>query len=71
MAIDTMFTGSPGRPSHSLRAFLSSGLRGYRRWLVTRRTRHALLDMTDDQLSDIGITRREARQEIGKSFYWD
>jgi len=38
---------------------------------VKRQTRHALLGMTDDQLADIGISRREAEREAAKSFYWD
>ncbi|WP_414714086.1 DUF1127 domain-containing protein [Shinella sp.] len=49
----------------------------YRGWLalrahfIKRRTRLALLNLTDDELLDIGITRTEAHREVGKSFYWD
>jgi uncharacterized protein YjiS (DUF1127 family) len=42
-----------------------------RTWRLKRRTRQALIEMTEDQLRDIGITRSEAQREIGKSFYWD
>jgi uncharacterized protein YjiS (DUF1127 family) len=35
-----------------------------------RRTRVHLADLTDDQLRDIGITRQEARKEVGKSVFW-
>lgn len=34
-----------------------------------RRTRIHLIDLTDDQLRDIGITRREALGEIQKSAF--
>ncbi|MFS8050297.1 DUF1127 domain-containing protein [Rhizobium sp. BR 314] len=35
-----------------------------------RRSRRDLGELTDDQLEDIGMTRSEARSEIGKSWYW-
>jgi uncharacterized protein YjiS (DUF1127 family) len=40
-------------------------------WRVMRHTRHALLEMTDEQLCDIGVSRAEAMREIRKSVYWD
>ncbi|RWM72930.1 MULTISPECIES: DUF1127 domain-containing protein [Mesorhizobium] len=63
----------------------SSGRRGYVRRLVRtvrslasrigslldrRRSRLALLEMTDDQLKDIGISRCEAHRE-GLRRFWD
>ncbi|WP_298609466.1 DUF1127 domain-containing protein [uncultured Thiothrix sp.] len=40
-------------------------------WLKQRqRTRLHLLDLTDDQLKDIGISRAEAKQE-GNKFFWE
>jgi uncharacterized protein YjiS (DUF1127 family) len=38
---------------------------------MKRRTRYALLELTDTQLEDIGISRSEARREVAKSFYWN
>ncbi|MGB6116873.1 MAG: DUF1127 domain-containing protein [Mesorhizobium sp.] len=37
-------------------------------WLEKRRQRHALRDLDDDRLRDIGISRCEARRESGRSF---
>lgn len=36
----------------------------------TRGTRRNLAELSDDQLRDIGVTRAEARKELGKSWYW-
>ncbi|WP_279477780.1 DUF1127 domain-containing protein [Aureimonas sp. SK2] len=36
-----------------------------------RRSRRALLDLSDDQLRDIGVTRDEALREGRRSFYID
>jgi uncharacterized protein YjiS (DUF1127 family) len=71
MAIDTMFARADSAPRRSLRVVLLRCWRGYYAWRITRGTRHALLEMTEDQLRDIGISRAEARREIGKSIYWD
>jgi uncharacterized protein YjiS (DUF1127 family) len=38
-----------------------------RNWLAQRRSRQALLEMSDEQLLDIGITRRAARREAARS----
>ncbi|WP_439627505.1 DUF1127 domain-containing protein [Shinella sp.] len=71
MTIDTIFDESGLDPRRSVRAI------AYRIWLalrahcLKRRTRHALLELTDDELRDIGITRTEAHREVRKSFYWD
>jgi len=71
MAIDTIFTAAePGRPG-GLRAMLRRAWHAGRAWSVTRRTRHALVEMTDDELCDIGVSRAEAAREIRKSIYWD
>ena len=40
-------------------------------WAGKRASRRTLKDLTDAQLLDIGITRREATREISKSFFWD
>ncbi|PST62678.1 DUF1127 domain-containing protein [Rhizobium paranaense] len=40
-------------------------------WLQKRETRGTLRYLTDDELRDIGLTRREAMTEVSKSFFWD
>ncbi|TIX88980.1 DUF1127 domain-containing protein [Rhizobium sp. P44RR-XXIV] len=40
-------------------------------WVQKRESRRALRDLTNDQLSDVGLTRSEARAEVSKSFFWD
>jgi uncharacterized protein YjiS (DUF1127 family) len=40
-------------------------------WHQKRETRRALRDLTDTELLDIGLTRKEARKEASKSFFWD
>lgn len=71
MAIDTIFLESEVRRSRSVGVFPYRMWLAVRAWWIERRTRHALIEMTDDQLRDIGVTRSEAQREIGKSFYWD
>jgi uncharacterized protein YjiS (DUF1127 family) len=39
------------------------------RWLDAARSRHALDDLDDHLLRDIGLTRDEARREASK-FFW-
>lgn len=43
----------------------------YLHWLAKRESRWVLRELTDDQLRDIGLTRREAATEAKKSFFWD
>jgi uncharacterized protein YjiS (DUF1127 family) len=49
------------------------GLAALRRWcchaLDLRRQRHALRELDDHQLADIGVTRDEALREAKKSFW--
>jgi uncharacterized protein YjiS (DUF1127 family) len=40
-------------------------------WHCKRQTRWTLRDLTDDQLRDIGLTRREAMAEVRRSYFWD
>ena len=60
MAIDTIFVASGVRRRASLRVLLSRAWLVVRAWWIKRRTRHALIEMTEEQLRDIGITRSEA-----------
>ncbi|MGY5776790.1 DUF1127 domain-containing protein [Rhizobium sp. LEGMi135b] len=52
---------------HTLRRLWTS----YWDWLEKREGRRVLRDLTDVQLHDIGLTRREAAKEVNKSFFWD
>ncbi|CCM75804.1 DUF1127 domain-containing protein [Rhizobium mesoamericanum] len=40
-------------------------------WHEKRQSRRTLLNLTDDELLDVGITRADARKEASKSFFWD
>lgn len=71
MAIDTIFTQSDIARPRYIQGLLKRAWLAVRAWMLKRRTRQALIEMTEDQLRDIGITRSEAQREIGKSFYWD
>lgn len=65
-AADVGIRAAQPRP-HILRRLWTS----YRDWLEKREGRRILRDLTDDQLHDIGLTRREAAKEVSKSFFWD
>jgi uncharacterized protein YjiS (DUF1127 family) len=57
--------------SNTLHDFFSRLFGNARQWACKRASRRALRNLTDDQLHDIGITRREATREVSKSFFWD
>ncbi|MBY5335494.1 DUF1127 domain-containing protein [Rhizobium leguminosarum] len=38
--------------------------------LEKRRSRRTLSELTDDELSDVGLTRAQARAETSKSWFW-
>ena len=71
MAIDTIFVDGSALHRRSLGTLFYRAALAVRAWWIKRRTRHALVEMTEEQLCDIGISRSEARREIEKSFYWD
>ncbi|MFL5014083.1 DUF1127 domain-containing protein [Rhizobium sp.] len=63
------------------RYIVRSRLRGMARWslrllmtvehhLEKRRSRRTLLELTDDELYDVGLTRAQARAETSKSWFW-
>ncbi|MBY3180702.1 DUF1127 domain-containing protein [Rhizobium laguerreae] len=63
------------------RDIVRSKLRGMARWslrllmtiehhLEKRRSRRTLLELTDDELCDVGLTRAQARAETSKSWFW-
>lgn len=52
------------------RALLRGVIQSFIAWIEKRRSRAVLQTLTDDQLRDIGITRRDAEREISKSFFW-
>ncbi|PKA45282.1 DUF1127 domain-containing protein [Rhizobium sullae] len=41
------------------------------RYFEKRRTRRDLLDLTAEQLNDIGVSPEEARAEASKSWFWE
>jgi uncharacterized protein YjiS (DUF1127 family) len=45
-------------------------LAGFVYRLEKRKTRIDLAELSDTQLLDIGVTRSEARAEVGKSWFW-
>lgn len=53
-----------------LGAFAHAALRWLSAMAARRRSRYALLEMTDDQLRDIGVSRDAARRE-GLRPFWD
>ncbi|WP_152045666.1 DUF1127 domain-containing protein [Aureimonas psammosilenae] len=46
-------------------------LRSFLRAAFLRRTRRQLIELTDDQLQDIGVTREAAKREASRSFHLD
>ncbi len=72
MTIDTMYrTSAPGRSfSTRLGAFLLAVGTLVASYAERRRSRLALLEMTDDQLKDIGVSRADAWNEARRS-PWD
>ncbi len=80
VTIDTIYPDSYQREAHFLATAdllqpaampVRTGLAGLfdrlRNWSARRDSRRALLEMSEGQLSDIGITRREAREEAYRS----
>ena len=55
----------------SVTTLLAAVLRGIAAYYVKRRSRARLLDLTDDQLRDVGLTHGDVRRELAKSFFWD
>ncbi|NKM48022.1 DUF1127 domain-containing protein [Rhizobium leguminosarum bv. viciae] len=63
------------------RDIVRSRLHGMARWslrllmmiehyLEKRRSRRTLLELTDDELCDVGLTCAQARAETSKSWFW-
>ncbi|KAF5885156.1 DUF1127 domain-containing protein [Rhizobium sp. PEPV16] len=63
------------------RDIVRSRLHGMARWslrllmmiehyLEKRRSRRTLLELSDDELCDVGLTRAQARAETSKSWFW-
>jgi uncharacterized protein YjiS (DUF1127 family) len=74
--IETIYRGPEPRAHASkasagrARFSLASALTRLEAILERRRSRKALLEMTDDQLKDIGLSRSEAHGEAYRPF-WD
>ncbi|MDH6204295.1 MULTISPECIES: DUF1127 domain-containing protein [Rhizobium] len=63
------------------RDIVRSRFRGMARWSLRllmriehhvekRRSRRTLLELTDDELCDVGLTRAQASAETSKSWFW-
>jgi uncharacterized protein YjiS (DUF1127 family) len=62
----------PGRPALRLRgagSFLMRLWAHVRLWRQSRRTRLHLLELSDHQLEDLGLTRAAAREEAMRPFW--
>ena len=73
--IETIYRTSPGHEydisqSSGSRFSITSVLAWLERQLERRRSRMALLEMTDAQLKDIGLSRSDADGEAARRF-WD
>lgn len=55
----------------SATTILAAVIRVIAAYHVKRRSRARLLDLTDDQLRDVGLTHGDVRRELAKSFFWD
>jgi uncharacterized protein YjiS (DUF1127 family) len=62
----TTATATPGRDHGSL---LGRCLTGLLRWLDRGRQRHALRELDDRLLDDIGVTRAAAEREVATPFW--
>lgn len=63
-------SGRPAGQSRSLRSFLNTVLRHLSRWQQAYRTRLYLLELSDHELEDLGLSRAAARAEAARPF-WD
>lgn len=71
-AIDTMShsVDSPATGRRTLGAAVLAAITWFDQAMERRRSRRALLELTDDQLKDIGISRAQAYGEAYRPF-WD
>ena len=68
---------SEAQPDHDIRSrydqesglLLPSPIATVRRWQMNARTRAALSDLDQHQLSDVGITNDQQRREVAKWFW--
>ncbi len=78
--IDTIHSGAELRSIRSSRMAAQAGrarrllmrsVDGIATWARKRKSRRVLRGLTDSELRDIGLTRKEAMNEVGKSRFWD
>lgn len=75
MALDTSEIAEASRDAarRKLRKIMGLALRllaAVEHRLEKRRSRRTLIDLTDDELRDVGLTRGQARTEVSKSWFW-
>lgn len=68
---DAMISSKPHERRKGTMPLVRKLLRAMAIWSEKRRSRAALRALTDDQLRDIGLTRREVHREVARSFFWD
>ena len=68
-SLEPICTGSIDTILHRIRVRSDELLRLLQKYHATAKQRHALSQLTDDQLKDIGITRVDALQEADKPFW--
>ena len=68
-SLESICTESVDSSSHWIRVCFDRLLRLLQKYYSTAKQRHALSQLSDDQLKDIGITRVDALQEAGKPFW--
>jgi uncharacterized protein YjiS (DUF1127 family) len=68
-SFESICTESIDPSSYSIRVRFDRLLSLLQKYHATAKQRHALSQLSDDQLKDIGITRVDALQEAGKPFW--
>ncbi len=70
-SVDLPSQGVATRPLAGMATHLGWIWKQISRWHEKRESRRALRTLTDAQLLDIGITRKQACDEASRSFFWD
>ena len=65
----SIYQATVGSLAHGLRGTLDRWYRFALRCYTVGKQRHALANLTDEQLQDVGLTRGQALAEAGKPFW--
>lgn len=69
VSLESIYTESIDSSSYWIRVRFDRLLILLQKYHATAKQRHALSQLSDDQLKDIGITRVDALREAGKPFW--